>query len=167
VRRLVALALLAGCARAPDQALLSAIGTAEALQHQADELEARGDRAAAIERARAALDVPFPAGAPERQDVRLDAWGRIAELELGRGEDAAAEEAVRAGLGEASRRSYFEARLFVVLGRIHRARATAARAAHDEDAARRESDAALEALERSIAINAEVLGIDPGGGRHP
>jgi hypothetical protein len=158
------LALAACGSRGNDQALLAAIGMAQARMHEADELEDRGDRAAAIESAREVLDVPFPEGAPEREDVRLDAWGRIAELELARGDDAAAERATDEGLREVTRRGYFEARLYIVRGRIHRARAESFRAAGDEASARRESDAALEALERSIDINAEVLGIQREGG---
>ena len=162
--------LLAACGggsgSTSDQRLLAAIGTAQARMHEADELEARGDREAAIARARDVLDVPFPHGAPEREDVRLDAWGRIGELELGRGDDAAAERAVTEGLREVTRASYFGARLHVVRGRLHRERAARARASGDEGTARRESEAAIEALEQSIAINAEVLGLesDQGGG---
>lgn len=164
---LLALALLAACGggsrSTSDQRLLAAIGTAQARMHEADELEARGDRAAAIARAREVLDVPFPHGAPEREDVRLDAWGRIGELELGRDDDVAAERAVSEGLREVTRASYFAARLYVVQGRIHRERAARARESADQETARRESETAIEALERSIEINAEVLGLQDDG----
>lgn len=175
---LVVASLLAalGCASEPapatttdtrPQALLSAIGTAQALQHEADEHEAQRDLPAALESARRVLDVPFPPGAPEREDVRLDAYGRIAELELVSGDDAAAERDATAGLGEASRDSYFRARLHVVLGRIHQARAAAARERGDEATARTESEAAITALETSITINRAVLGLAAVPGATP
>jgi hypothetical protein len=150
-------------AREHPQALLAALGTAQALQHEADEREARGEITEAIATVERVLEVPFPAAAPEREDVRLDAWGRIAELDLARADDVQAEEAARTGLAEATRDSYFRARLHVVMGRIHQARAERLRAAGDADGARAESESALSELESSIDINAAVLGIDRGG----
>ncbi len=166
-----ALALDIGCASqgmpgdgaasgaAPSQALLSALGTAQALQHESDEREARGEIDLAVAIARRVLDVPFDTDAPEREDVRLDAYGRMAELELARSDDAAAERQAQAGLSESTRDSYFRARLHVVLGRVHQARAAALRERADEDGARVESEAAIDELERSIAINRVVLGL--------
>lgn len=152
---------------APSQVLLSAIGTATALQHESDELEARGDVPGAIAAARRILDVPFPSGAAEREDVRLDAYGRIAELELVRDDAAAAESQASAGLAEATRDSYFRARLHVVLGRVHERRAAHLRDVGDETGARTESEAAIDELERSIAINRVVLGLGADSGGTP
>lgn len=162
-----------GCASQPSsgspplasQALLSAIGTAQALQHESDVHEARGEIPLAIESARRVLDVPFPSGAAEREDVRLDAFGRIAELELERGDLDAARTQADAGLSESTRDSYFRARLHVVLGRVHELRAAHLRETGDLAGARAESEAAIEELEQSIAINRVVLGITaPAGG---
>lgn len=156
----------AGCASessprpgAPTQVLLSAIGTAQALQHESDEHEARGDLVLAIATARRVLEIPFPTDAAEREDVRLDAFGRIAELELAQGDASAAETQASAGLSEATRDSYFRARLHVVLGRVHQSRAAHLRETGDETAARTESEAAITELEASIAINRVVLGL--------
>lgn len=146
-----------GAGRGGDPSLLAALGTAQALQHRADELEEMGETERAIAEARRVLDVTFPDGAPEREDVRLDAHGRIAELELTRGGLAAADAALDAGLAEASRDSYFRARLRVVRGRVLRARAAELRASGDEAGARAASEAALVALEESIAENQRVL----------
>lgn len=170
---LVCVAALVGCgaerasSSPPDASLLAALGTAQALQHRADELEDTGEIARAVVEARRVLDVPFPAGAAEREDVRLDAHGRIAELELARGALEAADAALDAGLSEATRDSYFRARLRVVRGRVLRARAAALRASGDEAGARTASEAALVALEESIAENQRVLasmGVRPDGG---
>lgn len=145
------------------QALLAALGTAQALQHEADEREARGEIDEAIATVERVLEVPFPTGAPEREDVRLDAWGRIAELNLARADDVHAEEAASAGLAESTRDSYFRARLHVVMGRIHQARAERLRTLGDVEGARAESEHALDELETSIGINSAVLGIDREG----
>lgn len=151
-----------------DERLLSALGLAQAYQHQADELEALGDQRAAVARVRLVLEVPFPDGAPEREDVRLDAHGRIAELLLEEGDDAGAEEAARAGLAEASRPSYFQARLHAVMGRVLQTRAARLREAGQTEEAARAGREAIEAFERSIDMNRAVLGLagpHPGGGR--
>ena len=105
------------------------------------------------------LEIPFPADAPEREDVRLDAHGRIAELELARGDEGSAERAVTRGLSEVTRTSYFEARLYAVRGKIHQARARRLRASGDAERARAESHRAIQAFERSIEINERVLGL--------
>ena len=72
--------------RVVDEQLLAALGLAQSYQHEADELEAAGDRAQALARVRQVLEIPFPEGAPESEDVRLYAWGRAAELQLADGD---------------------------------------------------------------------------------
>lgn len=154
------IALASACsASGPDASaeLLVALGIAEGLQEQAAELEATGDVAGAIRAVRQVLEVPFPAGSTDREDVRLDAYGRIAELELARGDHAAALAAIEAGRGEASRDSYFHARLLIALGRVQRASAAARREAGDAEGARVASRQAIGALEQSIAMNQRVL----------
>ncbi len=168
----VLVVVLVGCAEqqgpsAPPQQLLSAIGTAQALQHESDEREAQQDLPGAIEAARRVLDVPFPVGAAEREDVRLDAFGRIAELELARHDLDAAMARATSGLSEATRDSYFRARLHVVLGRIHQERAARLREGGDADDARTESEAAIDELEQSIVINRVVLGLGTAHGETP
>jgi hypothetical protein len=170
-----ALVLAAGCASQADrsasplasQALLSALGTATALQHESDVHESRGQIDQAVESARRVLDVPFPSGAAEREDVRLDAYGRMAELELGRGDLETALTQANAGLAESTRDSYFRARLHVVLGRVHEQRADHLRESGDDTGAHTEAEAAIDELERSIAINRVVLGIPAPEGETP
>ncbi len=149
--------------RMVDEQLLSALGLAQSYQHQADELAAIGDRQEAMSKVRLVLEIPFPEGAREGEDVRLDAWGRIAELQLAEGDEEAAEEAVRRGLAASTRTSYFGARLHAVRGRILRARAERLREEGREEESRQVSRQAIAAFERSIAINRQVLGMDGGG----
>lgn len=175
-RLVVTLALCAGataCAsegggrtearRAIDTRLLAALGIAQGLQHEADVLEARADHAGARGKIGEILTIDFP-NVPEREDVRLDAFGRLAELDLVARDDAAAEREVTRGLAESTRASYFRARLHLVLGRIHEARAASARTAGDEERARDEGRRAIEAYDRGIAINRQVLGMGAAAG---
>ena len=162
---IVILAACSACAgpRAQPEALLAALGTAQALQHEVDEREAQGEITEAIAAAERVLVVPFPDGAPEGEDVRLDAWGRIAELNLGRADDVRAESAATSGLAESTRDSYFRARLHLVLGRIEQSRAERLRELGDANGARAASERAISELETSITINSHVLGIASGG----
>jgi len=156
-----------GCSSRPhvDERLLASLGLAQGYQHQADELEELGDRGGALARVRRVLEIPFPRNAPEREDVRLDAYGRIAELHLASGDDRAAEQSVARGLSERTRTSYFEARLYAVRGKIHQTRARRLRVSGNAEAARTESHLALDAFERSIRINEQVLGLRRSGAR--
>lgn len=149
--------------RPVDQRLLAALGLAQSYQHQADELEALGQREAALAKVRQVLEIPFPSGAPEGEDLRLDAWGRIAELRLAGGDLDGADQALTRGLAEASRTSYFKARLHAVRGQVLQARAAQLREAGRDDEAREISRRAIEALEQSIAINRQVLGLADAG----
>jgi len=156
---------LTGCAaqEAPprvDDQLLAALGLAQSYQHQADELIELGQRDAAIAKVRQVLEIPFPRGAPEREDVRLDAYGRLAELDLDGGDEAEAMRWIETGLSESTRTSYFKARLFAVRGRVLRARAASLRAEGRDEESRDVSRQAIEAFEQSIDINRQVLGMD-------
>jgi len=144
--------------RAIDTRLLAALGIAQGLQHQADLLEARADLAGARAKIAEVLAIDFPR-VPEREDVRLDAYGRLAELYLVERDDVAAEREVARGLAESTRTSYFRARLYLVSGRVHEARAASARTEGNEDRARDEGRQAIAAYDRGIAINREVLGM--------
>jgi tetratricopeptide (TPR) repeat protein len=146
-----------------DQQLLAALGMAQSYQHQADELEVMGDREAALTKVRLVLEIPFPEGTPEREDLRLDAWGRLAELHLAGDALDDAETAIGQGLAEASRASYFQARLFAIRGRVFRTRAASLREAGNEEASREMSRRAIETFEQSIAINRQVLGLADAG----
>lgn len=161
----IGLVLLGSCAPGPDPmghdevtpSLLASLGIASALQLQADELEALGDVPGAVERVEEILAIEFPEDASDREDVRIDAYGRIAELELARGDIEAARAALARGRGEASRDSYFHARLLLVVGRADQAHAAVLREAGDASGARTASLAAIESLEASIAMNQRVL----------
>jgi hypothetical protein len=136
---------------------LATIGIAQALLHEADVLEGLGQRGEATLRAERVLSLELAPEDPLREPLRLDAHGRLAELALADGRLDAADAAIDRGLAEVRDRSYFEARLHLVRGRVLEARAAAHRAAGLEEEAQAALRAALEAHERSISINEALL----------
>jgi hypothetical protein len=74
--------LLGGSAADNTEAVLIALSEARAWQRRADLLLLDGDLAGAIRSVDEVLQVPFPANTPEAEDVRLDAYLRLARLHL-------------------------------------------------------------------------------------
>jgi hypothetical protein len=105
----------------------------------------------------AVLAVRFPAGAVEAEEVRLDAWARLAHLHLGTGDEARALSDVERGRREAGRDSFFSAHLETVAGEIFEARGKRL-APSDAEGARAARREALAAYARSIEINKRVQG---------
>ena len=153
---------LTGCARRPrepprpvDEHLLVALEQARAWQHRADLHVELSDLAAARRDVEEVLKLPFPDGAPEGEEARLDAWARLGRLQLLVGDEGAALEAVAKGRGEARRDSFYRAHLEMVEGEILEARAKRL-SPTDAGAATQARRQALAAYERSIAINQRV-----------
>ncbi|MCS6914822.1 MAG: hypothetical protein RMK29_02055 [Myxococcales bacterium] len=141
--------------RTADEALLVSLSQARAWQRRADLHLQGGDVAAAIEDVKEVLKVPFPPGATEAEDVRLDARARLAQLYLksapgSEKAEAEALEQVQAGLREATRDSFFRAHLESVLAEVYEARAQRVADPAAQAEARR---LALQALERAIQID--------------
>jgi tetratricopeptide (TPR) repeat protein len=146
---------LPGPEHALSEELMIALGQAKNYHHKADVYLSDGKPELAERALLRLLEVPFPEGSPEAEDVRLDARARLATLRLGRGALDEALDAVQEGLERAERESFFLANLHTVQGEIFEARAEALDAADppDRDGARRARSLAIEAYARSIAIN--------------
>lgn len=143
-----------GASQVVDTALMAYLSEARALHHQANLKEDASDlagAAAAMERLTTAPR-PHDGKAPEVQEVLADAYARLAELELRRGELARAAEAVKAGLIHAPEPTYFKGHLIEVQGLIEEARA-----ADLQDAGKNEE--AIAARERAISLLEEVVRI--------
>jgi tetratricopeptide (TPR) repeat protein len=112
--------------RAPQGAvsdeLLRALGEAQNLHHAADVHHARGELDQAIEAVRKVLDVPFPLGAPEADEVRLDARARLGLLLVEAGRLDEAEAIVDEGLRQHGPDSFIRANLHQVRGKLWEAR---------------------------------------------
>jgi tetratricopeptide (TPR) repeat protein len=141
-----------------DEATMAALGTVRALHHEADVYEATGDYARAIHPIRRILAMQLPAAMQESEDVRADAFGRLAELVLHDNNPQEALNLTETGLREARRETVLRARLFLVRGQVLAELATRAeREGRREEAERRRTEA-LAAFETSIEVNQRILG---------
>jgi tetratricopeptide (TPR) repeat protein len=131
-----------GPSAAASDATLRALEQAQRLHHEADLAVSRGDLDHAIDSVRAVLAVSFPAGAPEAEDVFLDARARLGLLLLQANRLDEAERVVDDGLAQATRESFFLANLYSVRGKLHEAR--------------QDAHAAIDAYERGQQMNFRV-----------
>jgi hypothetical protein len=141
-----------------DETTMAVLNTARALHHEADVYESAGDYNAASQAIERVLALHIPPSVAEAEDIRVDAWGRLAEIALEADDPDRALAHANAGLQDSHRESVLRARLYVVKGRALRALADRAARSADTttaDARRRE---AIDALETSIQINQRVLG---------
>ncbi len=141
-----------------DETTMAVLNTARALHHEADVYESAGDFNAASQAIERVLALRIPPSVAEAEDIRVDAWGRLAEIALMADDPDRALAHANAGLQDSHHESVLRARLYVVKGRALRALADREAHAGDTttaDARRRE---AIDALETSIQINQRVLG---------
>ncbi|MBI5515478.1 MAG: hypothetical protein HY909_16985 [Deltaproteobacteria bacterium] len=150
-----------------DEATMAALGTVRALHHEADVYEATGDYARAAHPIRRILALQLPASMLEGEDVRADAFGRLAELLLHDGNPSEALALTETGLREARRESVLRARLFLVRGQVLAELGTRAEREGRRDEAERRRAEALAAYETSIELNQRILGRLTDGGRKP
>jgi tetratricopeptide (TPR) repeat protein len=136
-----------------DQELMIALAQAKNYHHKAKVYMSDGNLADATASVRQILSLRFPAGAPEAEDVRLDARALLAKLLVGAGQLDEATRVVSEGLARAARESFFVANLHTVAGEIHEARAAQLDAAGEAARAADEKRAAIAAYDRSIRIN--------------
>lgn len=138
-----------------DEPLMIALSQAKNFHHKARVYISDGKPDDATAAVRAILSIKFPAGAPEAEDVRLDARALLAKLLLGQGKVDAAMTVVDEGLAAATRESFFLANLYTVRGEVLQAQASALDASTPDGKARA-SDLrrqAIVALDESIRIN--------------
>jgi len=149
--------LLGGGAGESTEAVLVALSEARAWQRRADLLLLDGDLPGAIHSVQEVLQIPFPANAPEAEDVRLDAHLRLARLHLRTGGEEGEKKAlaeVEKGRKIATRDSFFRAHLENVAADVFRARGERVTDPTEKKEAQRQE---LEAHERHIAIDKRLL----------
>ncbi len=153
----LAIAGLSGCRGdepgKSDEAVLIMLSEARAHQRLADLKLADGDVEAALTAVREVLRIRFPSGAPETEDVFLDAHARIARLLLSRG-GAAAEDQALAELETArrlaTRDSFFRSHVETITAEVYAARA---KRLTDAEAQKQANRLEVLALERVIEID--------------
>lgn len=136
-----------------DQDLMIALAQAKNFHHKAKVYMTDAKPAEAIASVREILSLRFPAGAPEAEDVRLDARALLAKLLVSQGQLDEAMRTVDEGLAQAQRETFFVANLHTVQGEIHEARAANFDATNDKAKAIEERRAAITSYDRSIQIN--------------
>ena len=141
-----------------DQDLMVALAQAKNFHHKAKVYMSDGNLAAATTSVRQILSLRFPKGAPEADDVRLDARALLAKLLVSQGKLDEAMSTVDEGLAATQRESFFVANLYTVQGEIHEARAALADAQGEagKPQASEERRAAISSYDRSIQINEKL-----------
>ncbi len=141
-----------------DPVLVAFLGRARAAHHRADILEDRKDLAGA---ARVLSELVAPNSKspdrPEAREVIADTHARLADLKSRLGQFDAAEGEVRAGMTLAKDTSYFRGHLFEMQGLVAERRAKQLRASGDDVAAKKFEDEALQAFERAMSVQQEVI----------
>lgn len=138
---------------APTMAFLS---MARALHHEADLYEGRGDEHAAVGALERLVASPAPAG-PETDEVRADAYARLAELRLKGGDLEGADRDVQTGLTWAHEVTYFRGHLLEVGGIVEEARAAKLSDAGSLVEAARARTSAINRLEAAVHIQQQVI----------
>lgn len=141
-----------------DEALMMSLGQAKNFHRKAKVYMSDGKLDEATAAVRQILSLSFPKGAPEADDVRLDARALLAKLLVLQGKLDEAMRTVDEGLASSQRESFFVANLYTVRGEIHEARAVnydaEGEASKGLAAASRRS--AIEDYDRSIQINEKL-----------
>jgi len=140
-----------------DDDLMVALGQAKNFHRKAKVYMSDGNLAAATSTVRQILSLGFPRGAPEADDVRLDARALLAKLLVMQGQLDEAMRTVDEGLASSQRESFFVANLYTVRGEIFEARAANLDAeGKDKSISADARRSAIEAYDRSIQINEKL-----------
>ncbi len=143
-----------------DTELLAYLSEARAFHHQADLKKQSGDVAgaiAAMDRLVAARKPHANQTLPEVEEVLADAYARLAELHLERGELALAAEAAQKGLAHAPDVTYFRGHLVEVQGLVEEARAAELADAGKTGEAAAARTRAIQLLEDVVKIQDQVI----------
>jgi tetratricopeptide (TPR) repeat protein len=138
--------------------LMIALGQAKNYHHKAKVFMSDGNLDEAVASVRQILAIHFPAGAPEAEDVRLDARALLAKLLVGQGKVDEAMRVVDEGIAQASRDSFFLANLHTVRGEVLEAQGQLADDGTADGRARAAEarKAAIAAYDKSISINEQL-----------
>ncbi len=139
-----------------DEALMLSLSQAKNFHHKARVYMSEGQLPLATESVRKILAIEFPTGAPEAEDVRLDARAMLAKLLVAQGQVDAAMSVVDEGLASSTRESFFVANLYTVKGEVLQAQAellVSTGEPADAERAREVRKQAIVAFDKSIAIN--------------
>jgi tetratricopeptide (TPR) repeat protein len=143
-----------------DMEIMAFLSEARALHHEANLKEEGGDvagAASAMERLVAARRPHPERKAPEVDEVLADAYARLAELRLKKGELDPAALAVKNGLEHVAQATYFRGHLLEVQGLVEEARAAQLADAGNAAEAAKAREHAIELLEEVVKIQDQVI----------
>ena len=143
-----------------DTEIMAFLSEARALHHEANMKEESGDVAGAVsamERLVAARRPHPERKGPEVEEVLADAYARLAELRLKKGELAPAAAAVKSGLEHVAEATYFRGHLVEVQGLVEEARAAQLADAGNATEAARAREHAIQLLEEVVKIQEQVI----------
>jgi len=141
-----------------DEALMTSLVQAKNFHRKAKVYMSDGKIDDAIAAVRQILSLGFPKGAPEADDVRLDARALLAKLLVTQGKLDEAMRTVDEGLASSQRESFFVANLYTVRGEIREARAANYDTEGEPSKAKAadERRGAIEDYDKSIQINEKL-----------
>jgi len=145
---------------AVDTEIMAFLSEARALHHEANLKQQKSDHAGAIHAMERLVSAqrPHPARkTPEVEEVLADAYARLAELRLERGELAEAAAAVTKGLEHVEGATYFKGHLVEVQGLVEEARAAQLADAGRAAEAEKTREHAIELLEEVVRIQDDVI----------
>jgi len=143
-----------------DRALLAFLSKAKAVHHHADIAEADDATDQAIAVLQTLVNGPIPGGKqppPEVREVLADTLARLAELRSAAGDFAAAKRDVERGLGLAVERTHYRGRLMEVLGVVEQRLHRKLQEDGNEAGAQQAKSRAIEAFQKAVAIQDEVI----------
>jgi hypothetical protein len=147
-------------APAVDTEIMAFLSEARALHHEANLKEESGDLAGAtssIERLVAARRPHPERTTPEVEEVLADAYARLAELRLKKGDLDPAAQAVKTGLDHVAEATYFRGHLVEVQGLVEEARAAQLADAGNVAGAEQAREHAIQLLEEVVKIQDQVI----------
>ena len=162
-------AVTPGCSRhdvdadgtpAVDTEIMAFLSEARAFHHQANLAEEGGDLAPAVNAMDRLVNAqrPHPERmTPEVEEVLADAYARLAELRLKKGELDPAATAIKNGLEHVAEATYFRGHLIEVQGLVEEARAAQLADAGKPEAAKLAREHAIQLLEEVVKIQDQVI----------
>jgi tetratricopeptide (TPR) repeat protein len=143
-----------------DMDMMAFLSEARALHHEANLKEENGDlagAASAMEHLVAARRPHPERKGPEVEEVLADAYARLAELRLKKGELDPAATSVKSGLEHVAEATYFRGHLIEVQGLVEEARAAQLADAGNAAEAAKAREHAIQLLEEVVKIQDQVI----------
>ncbi len=145
-----------------DTEIMAFLSEARALHHEANMKEDSGDLAGAVGAMERLVGARRPhadrkGAPPEVEEVLADAYARLAELRLKKGELDPAAGAVKSGLEHVAEATYFRGHLVEVQGLVEEARAAQLADAGNAAEAAKAREHAIQLLEEVVKIQDQVI----------